>query len=95
MYCGAYASEDVTSAVTATGQTFILNNTTVTVGTAAEPAIQISENGTSAITIIHSTSYCSKDVGFVYWTHDYSDADILVDSDTPVSSSQLTVDRLD
>lgn len=38
LYCGAYASEDVTSAVTATGQTFILNNTTVTVGTtAAEP----------------------------------------------------------
>ncbi len=36
LYCGAYASEDVNSPVTTTGQTFILNNTTVTVG-ATEP----------------------------------------------------------
>lgn len=48
LYCGAYASEDVTSAVTATGQTFILNNTTVTVGTAAEPELQLTEAGASA-----------------------------------------------
>ena len=66
LYCGAYASEDVTSAVTATGQTFILNNTTVTVGTAAEPELQLSANGTSAGAIIDRTSYCANGAGFVY-----------------------------
>ena len=49
LYCGAYASEDVTSAVTATGQTFILNNATVTVGTAAQPELAVIENTTGFI----------------------------------------------
>lgn len=49
LYCGAYASEDVTSAVTATGQTFILNNTTVTVGTAAQPELAVKEGTTGFI----------------------------------------------
>ena len=49
LYCGAYASEDVTSAVTATGQTFILNNATVTVGTAAQPELAVIEGTTGVI----------------------------------------------
>ena len=90
LYCGAYASEDVTSAVTATGQTFILNNTTVTVGTAAEPELQLSENGTSAGTIIDRTSYCANGAGFVYGIDAYSDADILDKLATPAGSIRVT-----
>lgn len=90
LYCGAYASEDVTSAVTATGQTFILNNTTVTVGTAAEPELQPSENGTASGVIIDRVSYCANGDGFVYGIDAYSDADILDKLATPSGSIRVT-----
>lgn len=90
LYCGAYASEDVTSAVTATGQTFILNNTTVTVGTAAEPELQLSENGVASGVIIDRTSYCANGNGFVYGIDAYSDADILDKLATPAGSIRVT-----
>ena len=97
LYCGAYASEDVTSAVTATGQTFILNNTTVTVGTAAEPELQLSENGTSAGTIIDRTSYCANGAGFIYGidVYDlYGDAEILDKLTTPSGSIRVTANDM-
>ena len=57
LYCGAYASEDVTSAVTSTGQTFILSNTTVTVGTAAQPELAVKEGTTGVIDTVNKYVY--------------------------------------
>ncbi len=90
LYCGAFASSEISEDVESIGQEFILNNTSVTVGTAAAPELQLSENGTSTGAIIDRVSYCANGNGFVYGIDAYSDADILDKLTTPSGSIRVT-----
>lgn len=60
LFCGAYATSDVTSDVTIVGQVFTLNNTSVTVGTTAVPELQLSDYGVEIGAVI-SKNYCTGD----------------------------------
>lgn len=64
------------------------------VSTAAEPELQLSENGTSAGTIIDRVSYCANGNGFVYGIDAYSDADILDKLATPAGSIRVTANDM-
>lgn len=66
LYCGAYANSSVTSEVKTTGQTFTLKNTSVTVGSAAAPELQLSETGVANGVVIDRVSLCNDGAGFIY-----------------------------
>lgn len=60
LYCGAYATSSVDSQVDMYDQTFAITNTTVTVGVAATPELQLSEYGASVGAVINR-SLCTSD----------------------------------
>lgn len=66
LICGAYANSSVTSAVTTVGQTFTLKNSSVTVGSAAAPELQLSEIGEANGAVIDRVSTCNDGNGFIY-----------------------------
>lgn len=66
LYCGAYATTSVSSAVDMYDQTFAITNAKVTVGGAATPELQLSETGAANGVVIDKTSTCASGNGFVY-----------------------------
>lgn len=60
LYCGQKANATITSEDIMIGQTFTLNNSSVTIGSAAAPELQLSEHGMEIGAVI-SRDYCTSD----------------------------------
>lgn len=66
LYCGQKANATITSEDIMIGQTFTLNNSSVTIGSAAAPELQLSETGAANGVIIDRMSLCNDGAGFIY-----------------------------
>lgn len=66
LYCGQKANAAITSEDIMIGQTFTLNNSSVTIGSAAAPELQLSETGAANGAVIDRTSTCNDGNGFIY-----------------------------
>ena len=60
LYCGAYATSSVSSAIDMYDQTLAITNAKVTVGAAATPELQLTEHGTSIGAVINR-NLCTSD----------------------------------
>lgn len=66
LYCGQKANASITSADTMIGQTFTLNNSSVTIGSTAAPELQLSETGVANGAVIVKTENYADFVGCVF-----------------------------
>ncbi len=94
LYCGAYADASITSAVTAAGQTFTLKNTSVTIGSAAVPVLQLSETGAANGAVIDKTSLCNDGAGFIYGINTDIGESIADALATPAGSIRVTENEM-
>lgn len=66
LYCGQKANATITSEDIMIGQTFTLNNSSVTIGSAAAPELQLSETGVANGAVIVKTENYAGFVGCVF-----------------------------
>lgn len=66
LYCGQKTNAEITSEDIMIGQTFTLNYSSVTIGSAAAPELQLSETGVANGVIIDRMSLCNDGAGFIY-----------------------------
>lgn len=66
-YCGSFDSADPKTANLKTvGQTFTKTDASVTIGSAAQPELQLSESGVANGVVIDKVSTCNDGAGFIY-----------------------------
>ena len=90
LYCGQKANATITSEDIMIGQTFTLNNSSVTIGSAAAPELQLSETGAANGVIIDRVSMCNDGNGFIYGIDTDQGASIEEALTTPAGSIRVT-----
>lgn len=90
LYCGQKANADLASEDTMIGQTFTLNNSSVTIGSTAAPELQLSETGEANGVIIDRVSTCNDGNGFIYGIDTDQGASIEEALTTPAGSIRVT-----
>lgn len=90
LYCGQKANATITSEDIMIGQTFTLNNSSVTIGSAAAPELQLSETGAANGVIIDRVSMCNDGNGFIYGIDTDQGASIEEALATPSGSIRVT-----
>lgn len=91
LYCGSYANASVTSAVTSIGQTFTLKNSSVTIGSAAAPELQLSETGAANGAVIDRTRCIDSGdfAGCIYGVDTINGEDLATYLATPAGSINI------
>lgn len=93
LYCGAFASEDVASDVTAIGQVFTLQNTQVEISDAVKPKLILSELGETNGAAIATTTMYDGYAGVVFGIEAYSMDDILANLATKAGSIEIVANE--
>lgn len=91
LYCGQQPTSELDYSQTVlVGQTFTLNNSSVTIGSAAAPELQLSETGAANGVIIDRVSMCNDGNGFIYGIDTDQGASIEEALTTPAGSIRVT-----